>query len=485
MTLPFWTILAEQNPWHSTGAVPGSFGPPVLRPLALNLWRRLLKDEPRRFQVILGPRRVGKTTALYQTVARLLEEGIEAKRLWWIRLDHPVLMELSLGTLVREIVQLTRATAERPVWLFLDELVYSNQWDLWLKTFYDEQWPIRVAASSSSTAALRARRQESGVGRWDEQFLAPYLFDEYLDLIDDSASFHAEPTLAETLDSIIVRAEAWPSNLTDHRRRFMMAGGFPELLLSTRNRSLDDASIVLESQRTLRNDAIERAVYKDIPQAFNIGSPLQLERLLYTLAGQVSSIVSPNAIGRSLAMSGATIDRYITYLERAFLITLLPNFAGSEETVQRRGRKLYFVDGAVRNAALQRGIAFLDDPAEHGLLIENLAATHLLALSYHTHARLHHWRREQDEVDFVYAHPTQPIAIEVSASSRHHRRGLHAIARSHPELTDRRYVVAPNLLAIHPSMSPDGIGTLPLDLFLLAVGYQTRRALIERLAVYR
>lgn len=38
--------------------------------------------------------------------------------------------------------------------------------DLWFKTFYDERWPVRIAATSSATAALRDRRTESGVGRW-------------------------------------------------------------------------------------------------------------------------------------------------------------------------------------------------------------------------------------------------------------------------------------------------------------------------------
>lgn len=36
--------------------------------------------------------------------------------------------------------------------------------------------------------------------------------------------------------------------------------------------------------------------------------------------------------------------------------------------MQKRGRKVYFVDGAIRNAALQRGLALLDDPVELGAL---------------------------------------------------------------------------------------------------------------------
>ena len=58
----------------------------------------------------------------------------------------------------------------------------------------------------------------------------------------------------------------------------------------------DIANQVLESQRVLRSDAVERAVYKDIPQAARVDNPMMLERLLYVLAGQVTGLLSPTNI---------------------------------------------------------------------------------------------------------------------------------------------------------------------------------------------
>jgi hypothetical protein len=43
----------------------------------------------------------------------------------------------------------------------------------------------------------------------------------------------------------------------------------------------------------LRNDAVERAVYQDIPQSFGVGNPMMLERLLYILAAQITGVLSP------------------------------------------------------------------------------------------------------------------------------------------------------------------------------------------------
>src|SRR5688572_18952926 len=88
----FDRIFVEQNPWHSNGVVPDALAHSVERPLARSFWQMLRGKGPRRYQLLLGPRRVGKTTAMYQTVRRLIVEGVEPSRLWWLRLDHPLLM---------------------------------------------------------------------------------------------------------------------------------------------------------------------------------------------------------------------------------------------------------------------------------------------------------------------------------------------------------------------------------------------------------
>ncbi|WP_420622835.1 hypothetical protein [Candidatus Poriferisodalis sp.] len=101
-------LLSNQNPWHESGSVPAVLAPPTERPLARVLWRRTIEDGLLRWHVILGPRRVGKTTVMYQTVARLLAAGIERYRIWWLRLGHPLLMDVALGDLVRSVTALAQ-----------------------------------------------------------------------------------------------------------------------------------------------------------------------------------------------------------------------------------------------------------------------------------------------------------------------------------------------------------------------------------------
>ena len=464
-----------QNPWHRTSTVPGLLAPPRERPLAQVLWQRLLRDQPRRYQLIIGPRRVGKTTVLYQTVRRLLDNGVEPGRVWWLHMDHPLLMRESLGALVREVLRVSPTSDDRPLYLMLDELVYAKDWDKWLKTFYDGRWPVRVAATSSAAAALQDRRHESGVGRWEVQHLLPYLLTEYLDLMEKPRSVQVGDDLATTLRFLPAGGRA-DEDLIAGRLDLMWTGGFPELLSSRPRQMDDDMHWLRESQRVLRSDAVERAVYKDIPQSFGVDNPMLLERLLYVLAGQIAGLLSPKNIGQQLeGLSWPTLDSYLSYLERAYLVFRLPNFSGREATIQKRGRKVYFVDGAVRNAALLRGLAPLDNPTEKGHLLENLVASSLNTLAVQSEAGLHHWRDGKDEVDLIFNHPQRPLAFEVSSSSGHNRDGLRALMERYPQFRGACYLVAPPVSTIHPEGNE--VGTLPLDLLLLAIGAQARHAL--------
>ncbi|HVZ93839.1 MAG TPA: DUF4143 domain-containing protein, partial [Phycisphaerales bacterium] len=211
--------------------------------------------------------------------------------------------------------------------------------------------------------------------------------------------------------------------------------------------------------------------------------PIKLERLLYILAGQIGGIVSINSIATDLGLTSPTVHQYLEYLQRAFLIFLLPNYSKSEESVQRRGRKVYFVDGALRNAALFRGIAPTQDQAEMGVLLENAAAAHLHALGLQTGIRLFHWKDGPREVDLIYDHPALPMAFEITASARHNLDGLRALSQRYPSFQGRCFLVSTNRTMLTPAESGDGIGRIPFDRFLLAVSGQAAKSLDARLVL--
>ena len=73
------------------------------------------------------------------------------------------------------------------------------------------------------------------------------------------------------------------------------------------------------------------------------------------------------------------------------------------------------------------------------------------------------------------------MAFEVGSSAHHHRRGLAAFEARFPRFRERCYLVSPDAPARLPEHNLDGFGTLPLDLFLVAVGAQAAKQLKDRL----
>lgn len=519
---PILMCIIAQNPWLlSIGKVPDYLVPPTERTLGKYLWSYILNSSLKKHLIILGARRVGKTTVMYQTVKHLLQADISYRRILWVRLDHPDLINIELSYFAKTAIKLSKATPDQPAFLFLDELVYAKNWDLWLKTFYDEKWPVRIIASSSATAFLRDRKRESGVGRWEEIHLAPYLLNELLELQEMKINTKTKKCLGETIEQLASSPPSVGLSFKQVRENLMSLGGFPEILAKQWEQTKDFKNKIktlemmeergkitkeemkelfelykhsgkktvessfYKSQQTLRSDAIERAIYKDLTQSYRIDNPMALERFLYTLAGQITGLLSFKDIGKNISISEPTLERYLSYLIQSYLVFTLPNYAKTEGSVQRRGRKIYFVDSAIRNAALQKSRhEIFDNPVELGHLQENTVATHLRSLGDQAGIRLYYWRRQKYEVDFIYNDPRYPLALEIGSSSKHPRHSLRELLKKQPQFKEGCYYVAPGINFISAKNSRSGIGQLPLDLLLLASGIQQEQSLKTRLGVF-
>jgi len=160
------------------------------------------------------------------------------------------------------------------------------------------------------------------------------------------------------------------------------------------------------------------------------------------------------------------------------LIFTLSNYDNNERNVQRRQKKIYFFDIAIRNAALlKEKHQIFNDSSNLGKLYENLVAGHLYHLCKQSNIRLYHWKRRKHEVDFIYDDAIHPMAFEIGTSKKHSRSGLKQFLQENPKFQKGCYYVAPDLHFLSAEESSSGIGKLPLDLLLLATGLQQDKAL--------
>ena len=307
--------------------------------------------------------------------------------------------------------------------------------------------------------------------------------------------FKLAGSLSDTLENIPPGTTS-NASLAQLRRTFSEIGGFPEIVAEhfsqdTSEQKNDERvsermrSQKMSAQRMQQSEIVGRVLRRDIPEVARIRNPRKLEKLLYTVANLASKQVSPTNLSRKLGISKPTVDTYLSHLETAFLIFQIPNYPGSEGAVQKRGRKLYFMDWAVRNAVLQYNLPPDLGETDEGYLLENLAASALRSLAVNSGTRLCFWRNAEDtEVDLIYDHPRKPLAFEIGRSHKHSLKGLHELAQKHPEFRHRCYFVSPTSWFLSSSASPNGVGTIPLDQFLMAVGAQTRQEIVQSLSSF-
>ena len=99
--------------------------------------------------VLIGPRRVGKTVMLAQTIQTLLDDGVPGTHILQLSLDTPLYSGRSLESMVHIFTELHRHPADRQLWVFFDEIQYVKDWEVHLKSLVDTFRHIRFVASGS------------------------------------------------------------------------------------------------------------------------------------------------------------------------------------------------------------------------------------------------------------------------------------------------------------------------------------------------
>ena len=92
-------LMQQVNPWWKSNSA-GSNLPGLKRQAFYDALKTLQDTQLRRFAVLSGARRVGKTTVMRQLIAHLLEEGVPASNILYISFDNPIFKLSGLHTVL-------------------------------------------------------------------------------------------------------------------------------------------------------------------------------------------------------------------------------------------------------------------------------------------------------------------------------------------------------------------------------------------------
>lgn len=409
-------VLRQYNTWWRAPLAVKEESKPQKRLAYHEALKMLLHKSIRRFVVLSGVRRVGKTTVMYQIMEHLMEEGVNPRNILYATFDNPILKLVDVESVLSIYESLYPIEGTR--YIFLDEIQYTDNWELWMKVIYDSRKDIRLVATGSASPVLEKGSADSGTGRWSVLKIPTMSFYEYCRLL-----LLEEPELPDNcfLSGLVKMKKSQLGDLMDrftpfvnHFNRYLMIGGFPELVLAD-----DD----MYAQRMLREDVADKVIKRDVLTLFNIRSPLFMEKLFLYLCMNSSEIFNATTAAKELEnISVGTIENYIDVLEKSNLIYLAkPMHVGSKGALKGKP-KIFIADAAIRNAVLMID-DILSDEKELGIMVETAVYKHMVSFYQGSTAQLGYFREAKDnqkEVDVVVNLPREKILCEVKYRNNSH-----------------------------------------------------------------
>ena len=302
--------------------------------------------------LITGPRRAGKSfyaVRLIQQTAAYGYVNFDDERLTVIK-DYD------------EIIGAVNAVYDNPRYLLFDEIQNLPRWEFFVNRL--QRQGLRLLITGSNANLLSSELATHLTGRHTSIVLFPFSFAEYL------KTSGGEKTEIEKMAALDIYVEQ---------------GGYPEPLL----KKIDRHNYL----RTL----LQSTIYKDIVKRYRIRSVQGIEDLAMYLMSNIAREYSYNALaGVTRCRSVHTIDKYIRYLQEAYLVFSIPRFSFKVKNQVGQNKKIYCTDNGL---AISTGFRFSSD---RGALYENLVAVALKKEEIAGRISLFYWKSPQnEEVDFV------------------------------------------------------------------------------------
>lgn len=414
------TALSQTNRWWTTGKIDDAFLYNTIRSEFEQIHELLSMD---RILSIIGPRRVGKSTLLLQTVHSLLAEAVSPKRILMFSGDDPTLFsgENNIHDIIEayatEILNENLNELTGKIYIFIDEIHTLKDWQIWLKHYYDRKLKIKFIVSGSSSTHLFEGSKESLLGRIESVFVMPLSFSqyckfwsvyrndekvsEYLSLLPAKSVFENPSAYFDELSSKSWQLEEFKPYVNKALKEYLMVGGYPEYFI-VNNQAL--------WQKRLVEDIIGQGLYRDIISVYSIKNPERLERLLYFIASNNGQDFNFRTIAETLGCDGETVSGYLSFLQQAYLVIIQNNYSTNTGKSIRKNRKLYILDNGICNALLRTPEL---NPTLEGHIIEACCVRDAHKVCERNFWKLDYWRDGDSEVDIIVDRKTSLLPVEV------------------------------------------------------------------------
>jgi uncharacterized protein len=404
--------LRYENPWWVNNCIPEVYSSMAERLYFKLFYPFVTEKKVRRALVLMGPRRVGKTVMLFHSIKQLLAENVNAKKIFFIGIDNPIYVHLSLEDILSLCKQSLSQTDLSGCYVFFDEIQYLKDWERHLKILVDSYPETKFIVSGSAAAALKWHSTESGAGRFTDFMLPPLTFQEYIHLKNMNHLMYE--------GNIMYGQKQMPYCLTHDVKvlnkeflHYLNFGGYPEVVLSEKIQS--------DMGRYVKSDIVDKVLLRDLPSLYGIKDVQELNRFFTYIAYNTGNEFSYETMSRESGIQKDTLKKYLEYLEAAFLIKVLNKVDVNAKRLKRvTSFKVYLTNPSLRTALFS---PITETDSEMGNMVETAVLSqwmHREKLDL-TYAR---WKegRTEGEVDLVLVDDKKykPVwGVEIKWSNRY------------------------------------------------------------------
>lgn len=338
--------------------------------------------------LILGPRQAGKTT-LTQRLGEELTQKQMAHAYFNLDIIEDFHYFTTQHTLLKEIKQ---RIGEKGV-VFLDEIHRLTNAGLFLKGLYDLRSHYKFIATGSGSLELKSTIIEPLTGRKKIFYCLPLSFTEFV-----------MNRLKTTSEDVVQRLETTPYERERLFNEYLTYGGYPRVVISTTHQEKID----------VLSEIYTSYLEKDIQLILKVEKEQSFSMLVKILSSQVGNIINRAELANTLGITEKTVEKYLSLLEKTFVISLVRPFFRNSRKELRKSPKVYFYDLGFLSFA--QGILPHIISSVSGPLFENACFLRLAELSLVEPIRF--WRSTSGaEVDFILTSPRDGTLIPLEVKT--------------------------------------------------------------------
>ena len=289
-----------------------------------------LPKVPGKALAVIGMRRSGKSSFLWQCLGDLLATGEPRESLVYLNFEDERLGGIDasdLSFLLEAYYQLHPEFRDKSrITLFLDEIQLVPGWETFVRRVLDTE-KVRLFLSGSSASMLSREIHTSMRGRAMEVPVFPFSFREFL--------AHRGLLPAKDWDTL---PKATRSTVSRAFVDYLGEGGFP-----------DAQNLDARDRHPLLQGYVDVAVLRDVIERHGVSNPVALRWLLRHLLGNPCAPFSIQKFHDALKSQGLAIGKdslhaFLAHFEDAFLVRTTSLFTASERQRMVNPRKAYPID---------------------------------------------------------------------------------------------------------------------------------------------